>query len=244
MPIGMENYLLMSRIGGLNMNRKARILIIEDDKTIREELEMYLSVSGYEVRVLSDFSNTVKDALNQNPDLILLDVNLPGTNGMAVCEQIRRTSQVPIIFVTGNNTSMDELNGILRGGDDYITKPYQLPVLMARIGAVLRRTLGDGDRVSVKSEYKGVLLDIAAAQISKGQEKRELTKNELRILHCLYQHPGEIVSRADMIDYLWDNEVFIDDNTLSVHVARLRNKLSEIGAADFIETKRGLGYRI
>ena len=115
---------------------------------------------------------------------------------------------------------------------------------MARIAAVLRRTSGKPDTDSMKAEYKGVLLDIASAQISKGVHKRELTKNELKILHCLYQHPGEIVSRMDMIDFLWDNEVFIDDNTLSVNITRLRKKLNEIGASEFIETKRGLGYRI
>lgn len=225
------------------MNRKARILIIEDEENIRKELETYLTFSGYEVLSVSDFLNAAEDALKQEPDLILLDVNLPGVSGLTICEQIRRTSQVPIIFVTGNNTSMDELNCILRGGDDYVSKPYQLPVLMARIGAVLKRTMRQ-NTPSVKSEYKGVLLDLAAAQISKGGQKKELTKNELKILHCLYLHQGEIVSRADMIDYLWDNEVFIDDNTLSVHVTRIRNKLTEIGAPDFIETKRGLGYRI
>lgn len=225
------------------MNRKAKILIVEDEENIRRELKRYLSGFGYEAMVIHDFSNVAEDALKQNPDLILLDVNLPGENGLIICEQIRRTSQIPIIFVTGNNTSMDELNCILRGGDDYVSKPYQLPVLMARIGAVLKRTL-KADALSVKSEYKGVLLDLAAAQISRGEQKRELTKNELKILHCLYQHQGEIVSRADMVDYLWDNEVFIDDNTLSVHMTRIRNKLAEIGASDFIETKRGLGYRI
>ncbi len=173
-------------------------------------------------------------------------MNLPGVSGLKVCEKIRETSDVPVIFVTGNNTPMDELNGILRGGDDYVTKPYQLPVLTARIGAVLRRTLGRGQEreSSARQEYRGVVLDTAAARISKGEKLCELTKNELKILYCLFRHPGEIVSRADMIDYLWDNEVFIDDNTLSVNITRIRSKLKEIGAENFIETKRGMGYRI
>lgn len=199
---------------------------------------------GYEVSSVHDFSNVAAEILNEKPDLVLLDVNLPGMNGLNICEQIRKTSQIPIIFVTGNNTSMDELNCILRGGDDYISKPYQLPVLCARIAAVLKRTFGRTEAVSVKTEYKGVVLDTAAAQISKGEQKQELTKNELKILYCLYQHQGEIVARADIIDYLWDNEVFIDDNVLSVNITRIRSKLEEIGAPDFIETKRGLGYRI
>ena len=226
------------------MYEKERLLIIEDDENIRRELECYLSAFVYKVVAIQDFSNVVEDILSESPDLVLLDVNLPGVSGLGICEQIRKISQVPIIFVTGNSTSMDELNCILRGGDDYVSKPYQLPVLMARIAAVLRRTSGKPDTDSMKAEYKGVLLDIASAQISKGVHKRELTKNELKILHCLYQHPGEIVSRMDMIDFLWDNEVFIDDNTLSVNITRLRKKLNEIGASEFIETKRGLGYRI
>ncbi|HBI61668.1 MAG TPA: DNA-binding response regulator, partial [Lachnospiraceae bacterium] len=195
------------------MNGKGKLLIVEDEENIRRELEIYLAAAGYKVALIQDFSNMVEEILIENPDLVLLDVNLPGASGLEICEQIRKTSQVPIIFVTGNNTSMDELNCILRGGDDYVSKPYQLPVLMARIAAVLRRTLGNLDTDSMKLEYKGVLLDIASAQISKGIHKRELTKNELKILHCLYLHSGEIVSRMDMIDFLWDNEVFIDDNT-------------------------------
>ena len=226
------------------MNGKGKLLIVEDEENIRRELEIYLAAAGYKVALIQDFSNVVEVILNENPDLVLLDVNLPGVSGLEICEQIRKTSQMPIIFVTGNNTSMDELNCILRGGDDYVSKPYQLPVLMARIAAVLRRTLGNLDTDSMKLEYKGVLLDIASAQISKGIHKRELTKNELKILHCLYLHSGEIVSRMDMIDFLWDNEVFIDDNTLSVNITRIRKKLKEIGVPEFIETKRGLGYRI
>lgn len=226
------------------MNKRAKILIVEDDENICRELKCYLSNFGYEVTVIQNFSNVAVDILNENPDLVLLDVNLPGENGITICEQVRETSQLPIIFVTGNNTSMDELNCILRGGDDYISKPYELPILMARIASVLKRTLGKADSEALKSEYKGVWFDIGAAQISKGTQKRELTKNEFKILCCLYQHKGEVVSRANLIDYLWDNQVFIDDNALSVNITRLRNKLEEIGASDFIETKRGLGYRI
>ena len=226
------------------MGKRGKLLIVEDEETIRKELESYLLASGYEVSSLFDFSNVSADILAENPDLVLLDVNLPGVDGLDICGQIRKSSQTPIIFVTGKNTSADELSCILSGGDDYISKPYELPVLMARVAAVLRRTRGKQDADSTKLEYKGVLLDIASAQISKGRQVRELTKNELKILHCLYQHPGEIVPRMDLVDYLWDNEVFIDDNTLSVNVTRIRKKLNEIGAPDFIETKRGLGYRV
>lgn len=226
------------------MEKKAKILIIEDDEEISRELGEYLSRAGYDTVCIRQFSDVAKKALKEAPDLILLDVNLPGIDGLHICEQIRKTSQIPIIFVTGNNTSMDELNCMLRGGDDYVAKPYQLPVLMARIAAVLRRTMRTVETENPRPEYKGVSLDLAAAQIWKEGRKQELTKNEVKILHCLFEHPGEVVAREDILDYLWDHDVFIDDNTLSVHITRIRNKLKEIGAPDFIETKRGLGYRI
>ena len=226
------------------MDKKGKILIVEDDKTIREELQMTLMAAGYEARIMEDFSDPAGSALAVKPDLILLDVNLQKKSGLAICEEIRQYSQVPVIFVTATNTPIDELNGMLRGRDDYVSKPYQLPVLLARIGAVLRRTFGNGAGAPQKTEYKGIVLDIAAACVCKGSKKCDLTKNEMKILHCLFEHPGDFVSRTDIIDYLWDNEVFIDDNTLSVNVTRIRNKLKSIGAGDFIETKRGLGYRI
>ena len=226
------------------MERKAKILIVEDDKEIRSELEHYLSGAGYEAISLSDFSDAAADIQKTDPNLVLLDVNLPGESGLSICEKLRRTSQVPVIFVTANNTSMDELNCILRGGDDYVSKPYELPVLMARIGAVLRRTMGHAEESSVRQERRGVILDTAEKKKKKGEEKRELTKNEVKILYCLFRHQGEFVSRSDLIDELWDDEVFIDDNTLSVNITRIRGKLKEIGAEDFIETRRGLGYRI
>ena len=226
------------------MTDKKKLCIVEDEESIRRELECYLAAAGYQVSVIQEFSNAAAKVLEEKPDLVLLDMNLPGVSGLHICEQIRKKSQVPVIFVTGNNTSMDELNCLLRGGDDYVSKPYQLPVLMARIAAVLKRTSGPGPEESLQSEYKGVTLDLAAGRISRGDSAEELTRNELKILHCLWKHPGEIVSRVDLIDELWDNEVFIDDNTLSVNITRIRNKLKEIGAVDFIETKRGLGYRI
>lgn len=227
-----------------DMEEKKKLYIVEDDGNIRRELQSYLAAAGYQATAAEDFSNVAAQVLAAQPNLVLLDMNLPGISGLHICEQIREKSQVPVIFVTGNNTSMDELNCLLRGGDDFVSKPYQLPVLMARIAAVLRRTAGPGRTEACQSEYKGVTLDLAAGKILRGDCVQELTRNELKILHCLWKHPGEIVSRADLIDELWDHEVFIDDNTLSVNITRIRNKLKEIGAEDFIETKRGLGYRI
>ena len=225
----------------------ARIVIVEDDENIRQELHRFLCNAGYDAVCLTDFSDERKIAdtlLFMRPDLILLDMKLPGTNGLLICDELRKCSDVPIIFVTGSNTSMDELNCMMRGGDDYIAKPYQMPVLLAHIAAVLRRTMRENVKDKMNYDYRGVRFDLGAGSISHGEKRRMLTKNELKILDYLFKHQGEIVSRADLLDYLWDNEVFIDDNTLSVHVTRIRGKLEQIGVTDFIETRRGLGYCI
>lgn len=221
-----------------------RIMIVEDKEEIRQELKQLLENALYEVSTVIRFEEVAAQILEIQPDLVLLDMNLPGESGISICTKLRKQTDIPIIFVTGNNTSMDELNCIMQGGDDYIAKPYQAPILLARIAAVLKRT---ARRMPMKSScitYKGVTLDIAAGVISSGERQVELTKNEIKILHCLFQHPGKIVSRAELIEYLWDNEIFIDDNTLSVNMTRLRAKLEEVGVKDFIETKRGMGYKI
>ena len=221
----------------------AKIVIVEDEQTIREELASLLTQTGYSVSYLTEFQHATEDILERNPDLILMDVNLPGTNGLILCDQIRKKSQVPIIFVTSNNTSMDELNCIMRGGDDYVAKPYQIPILLARIAAVLKRSMRkeEGD---MSCQHKGVTLYPLAAQLQYQDKRIDLTRNELKILGILFEHKGEFVSRTTLMDILWDQEIYIDDNTLSVNVTRIRGKLQEIGMEDFIESKRGLGYRI
>lgn len=221
----------------------ATIVIVEDEQTIREELACLLTAAEYTVSYLTEFSHAAEDILERNPDLVLMDVNLPGTSGLVICDQIRVRSQVPIIFVTSNSTSMDELNCIMRGGDDYVAKPYQLPILMARIAAVLKRTMKKDD-VAGACCHKGVTLYPMAAQLEFNHKKVDLTRNELKIMGILFEHKGDFVSRSVLMDILWDQEIYIDDNTLSVNVTRIRNKLQEIGIEDFIESKRGLGYRI
>lgn len=182
------------------------------------------------------------------PDLILLDLNLPEESGFAICTKIREYSEIPVIFLTSRTDSMDELTGILKGADDYITKPFNAPILLARIANVLKRTAKkdavDAAKDLLQLEHKGVVLNLSAGTIEHAGKREELTKNELKILHFLYQRPGEIVPRVEIIEYLWDNEAFIDDNTLSVNMTRIRGKLLEIGVEDFIETRRGMGYRI
>ena len=220
------------------------IMIAEDDAVIRQELRVLLENALYQVTALEDFSDVASAVLAEKPDLVLLDLNLPGESGFGICTKIRAESEVPVIFVTSRTDSMDELNGMLKGGDDYITKPFQAPILLARIAAVLKRTYRDTKEEEQKLVHKGVELDIARGMVSCGTQQTELTKNELKILHYLFRKKGEIVPRADMIEYLWDNQVFIDDNTLSVNITRIRGKLREIGVCDLIETKRGMGYRI
>lgn len=219
------------------------ILIIEDEQGIRQELSQLLRNSLYEVTAVEQFDNLAEIVLEIQPDLVLLDLNLPGVSGFDVCADIRRKSEVPIIFVTSRTDTVDELNGMLKGGDDYITKPFYPPVLLARIAAVLKRTRKK-EREMLRFMHKGVELDLAKGCICYGGKQQELSKNEMKILHFLFLKKGEITPRMDLIEYLWDHEVYIDDNTLSVNITRIRSKLEQIGVKDFIETKRGMGYRI
>ncbi len=220
------------------------IVIVEDDAVIRQELKLLLENALYQVTALEDFSDVSSVVLSLETDLVLLDLNLPLESGFDICTKIRARSAVPVIFVTSRTDSMDELTGILKGGDDYITKPFQAPILLARIGAVLKRTQRQFEGEPARFVHKEVELDISRGTISFHGNQRELSKNELKIMHLLFKRKGQIVPRADMIEYLWDNQVFIDDNTLSVNITRIRGKLAEIGIEHLIETRRGMGYRI
>lgn len=219
------------------------ILIIEDDPAIRQELKQLLENALYRVTVLCEFQKTTEEILRIAPDLVLLDVNLPEESGFAICPKLREISDIPVIFVTARTDSMDELNGMLGGGDDYITKPFHAPILLAHIAAVLKRTR-KGAAEETRLLHKGVELDMARGCVRYQGRQAELSKNELKILFFLFRHKEEIVSRMDLIEYLWDQKVFTDDNGLSVNVTRLRSRLEEIGVYDLIETKRGMGYRV
>lgn len=221
-----------------------KILIVEDEASIRRELKILLENAMYQAAALERFQDITAQAQQEKPDLILLDVNLPGCSGFDVCVEIRERMDVPIIFLTSRTDSMDELNGMLKGGDDYITKPYQPSILLARIAAVLKRTKGAAVKERTLFTQKRVELDISRCSLRHRGNSVELTKNEMKIMHQLFQHPGEYVSRMELVEYLWDNQIFIDDNTLSVHIARIREKLKTIGVEGFIETKRGIGYRV
>lgn len=225
---------------GCEMN--IHILIVEDERVIRKELKILLENALYRVTALETFESVTEQVRIQKPDLILLDLNLPDAAGFDICTEIREESEVPIIFLTGRTDPMDELTGMLKGGDDYITKPYQAPILLARIAAVLKRT--SNTKESTILTCHGVGLDLVHTCLDYDGKSVDLSKNELKILHYLFQHTGEIVPRLDLIEYLWDNQVFIDDNTLSVNVTRIREKLKGIGVSQLIETKRGMGYRV
>ena len=218
------------------------ILIIEDDETFRQELAALLRGSLYRVTAPAQLDHIAARLSSIRPDLILLDLNLPGQSGFEVCTEIRKSSDVPIIFVTGRSDASDEVTALLKGGDDYITKPFQPAVLLAHITAVLKRT-GRWKEEPVL-EHRGVELDLAKGQVRFQGVSAELTKNELKILSCLFRHRGSIVSRAELTEYLWDEAVFLDDNALSIHITRIRGKLQELGLSDFIRTKRGMGYSI
>ena len=221
--------------------RMYTILIIEDDEAICRELQMLLQKQGYEAicwNMQEDIRELVK---THDPHIILLDINLPQMDGFTVCSQHRSFSKVPIIFVTSRNTDMDELCSMQMGGDDFITKPYNTSILLARIAALLKRSYEWKDQ---NLTHHGVLLDVAMSRVEFQNNTRELTKNEVKILHYMFQHKGEIIPREDLIDYLWDNKLFIDDNALSVNVTRIRNKLRELGVEDFIVTRHRQGYQI
>lgn len=221
-----------------------KIMIVEDDEKVRNELEIFLNNNGYQAETLKKFDNTIQDILSQNPDLILLDINLPNADGEYICKEIRKQSNVPIIIVTSRDNEIDELLCINYGADHYITKPFNIQILLAKIVAILRRSNIETALFQEKIEGKEFVLNIDKSTIEKDKHVIELTKNELRILKYLMQNRGKIVSREEIMECLWDNESFIDDNTLTVNITRLRNKLEELNLKELLETKRGQGYML
>ena len=218
-----------------------KILIVEDDEKLRNELEIFLNNNGYQAECLKKFDNTIHDILEINPNLILLDINLPGVDGEYICKEIRKQSDMGIIIVTSRDNELDELVSINYGADYYITKPFNIHILLAKINSLLRRT-NNSIESKDKIDAKDFILNISNSTIIKDDKIIDLTKNEYKILKYLIENREKIVSREDIMDCLWENESFIDDNTLSVNITRLRSKLEELGLKDIIETKRGQGY--
>ena len=218
-----------------------KILIVEDDEKLRNELETFLNNNGYQAETLKSFNHTIQDILNRNPNLLLLDVNLPNADGEYICKEIRKQSNLPIIIVTSRNNEIDELLSLNYGADHYITKPFHLQILLAKIASLLRRTNIETN-VQHKIETKDFVLNTDKSTIQKDGKEIELTKNEFRILKYLVQNRNKIVAREEIMACLWDSENFIDDNTLTVNITRLRNKLEELDLKELIQTKRGQGY--
>ena len=220
-----------------------KILIVEDDEKLRAELEKFLKNNGYNISTISKFDNITEDILSKNADLVLLDINLPGADGEYICKEIRKTSNVPIIMITCRDNELDELISLNNGADQYVTKPYNLQILLAKISGLLKRNQRT-DMKQNKIDFKDFILDVSKSVIEANNKQVELTKNEFKILHFLTLNRGKIVPREDIMEYLWDSEAFIDDNTLTVNIKRLRNKLEELNLQDLIETRRGQGYII
>lgn len=232
---------MQDRKGVAVLLEKPFVYIVEDDAAIAGELARALEREGFRTVAAERFDRVVPDILATAPDLVLLDLTLPGTDGQFIARDLREHSQVPIIVLTSRTTEIDEVMAMNLGADDFIPKPYRLRVLVARIQALLRRA--DGGAATILS-HNGVELDSARSVARANGREVELTKNECRILALLMSRAGQVVPRADIMRDLWESEAFIDDNTLTVNINRLRATLEKIGVANYLVTKRGQGYTV
>lgn len=220
-----------------------RILIVEDDEVIAGLVKKHLQSWGYQVDCVTDFAHVLADFARKDPQLVILDLKLPFYNGFHWCEEIRRISQVPIVFLSSAADNMNMVMAMSRGADDFIAKPFDMNVLAAKVQALLRRTYSFGKASSIL-EHGGAVLNPGSGYLTWEGEQVDLTRNEIRILQILFENAGRIVSRDAIMMKLWENDSFIDDNTLTVNMTRLRKKLEGIGLEDFIVTKKGVGYML
>ncbi|MBE3595017.1 MAG: response regulator transcription factor [Candidatus Carbobacillus altaicus] len=220
-----------------------KVMIVEDDLTIARAIQDHLSKWDYDVTYVTDFKNITEQVIRFLPHLVLLDVVLPFFNGFYWCGEIRKISKVPIIFISSASDNMNIVMAINMGGDDFIVKPFDLNVLTAKVGALMRRTYSFQGQINV-IEHRGIVLNLSDATLIYRDQKIELTKNEFKILQLLMENIGKVVSREEIMQRLWENDAFVDDNTLTVNIARLRKKLAESGLDHFITTKKGLGYMV
>ena len=218
-----------------------KMLRVEDDKKLSKELEKFLSQNGYEISRITSFENIINDILNSKCNMVLLDINLPGNNGEYICKEVRKISEVPIVMITSVDSELDQLISLNYGADDYITKPFNIQILLAKIATILKRT-NSNNKDQSKIDCKDFILNLSKSTIEKEEKEIELTKNEFKIIYYLVQNRGKIVPREEIMSYLWDSEMFVDDNTLTVNITRIRNKLEEINLKDILETRRGQGY--
>ncbi|MGI6068890.1 MAG: response regulator transcription factor [Blautia sp.] len=220
-----------------------KILIVEDDLTIAGTVANQLSSWGYQVKCVEDFQNVLQEFAGFDPQLVLMDLSLPFYNGFHWCDEIRKISQIPILFLSSASDNMNIVMAMSRGADDFISKPFDMGVLVAKVQAMLRRAYSFGGTSNIL-EHGGAILNLANTTLTWNGEAVELTKNDFRILQILFENAGKVVSREAIMTKLWENDSFIDDNTLTVNMTRLRKKLEAVGLKDFIVTKKGLGYRI
>ena len=218
------------------------VYVVEDDAAIRGELIEVLERNGLETAACETFDHVVEDIQAAHPDVVLLDLTLPGTDGQFICRELRSVSDVPIMVLTSRVTEIDEVLSMNMGADDFIPKPYRARVLVARIQALLRRAAGVSERKQL--EHNGLTLDLSRSTASVGNKQVELTKNEMRILALLISRAGTIVSREAIMRDLWDSDAFVDDNTLTVNINRLRSTLEKIGVTGYLTTHRGRGYSV
>lgn len=220
-----------------------KIMIVEDDRVISSEIKKHLEQWGYDVFSVTDFRNVITDFVSFSPQLVLMDISLPFFNGYRWCSEIRKLSNVPVVFISSSSDNMNIVMAVNMGGDDFIAKPFDIDVLTAKIQALIRRTYDfSGDAPLI--EAGGVILNTADTTLRYRDEKIELTKNEYRIVQVLIENKGRVVSRDTLMKRLWETDSFVDDNTLTVNMARLRKKLEDYGINGFIRTKKGLGYMV
>lgn len=217
-----------------------KIAVVEDDRVLRKALKSLLEENGYGTCCLEDFSNVEEEILRAGPDMVLLDILLPGTNGQEILRNLRQKSQIPVIMVTSREGDMDQILAMSYGADDYITKPYNPTLLLLKLEAVFRRIQPETPQEEVT--WGGITLNLLRSTMTHEGEERVLSKNEFCIFYYLVKNQGRIVSRDELMDYLWDCNDFVDDNTLTVNINRLRKKLEEAGIRNAIETRRGQGY--
>ncbi len=220
-----------------------RVLIVEDDEVIATQVKKHMEAWDMEVHCIQDFRNVMGEFLSRKPQLVLMDIGLPFYNGYHWCQEIRRVSKAPIVFISSAADNMNIVMAVNMGADDFVVKPFSLEVLMAKVQAVLRRAYDFGASPEIL-EHGGAVLDLDAAALNVNGERVDLTKNEYRILRTLMENKGRVVSRELLMDRLWETDCYVDDNTLTVNVTRLRRKLSGAGLSDFIVTKKGIGYLI
>lgn len=220
---------------------KHKILIVEDDETILSSIVKSLKMWDLDARGINDFHDVTSEFIAYNPSLVIMDIGLPFYNGYKWCEDIRKLSKVPIIFLSSMSDNMNIVMAINMGGDDFIAKPFDTSVLVAKVLALLRRTYDYHSSLKNLS-FKDIILNVDDSSVSYLDKKIDLSKNEFRILKTLFENSQKIVSRELLMQKLWETDIFIDDNTLSVNITRLRKKLEDIGIYDLIETKKGQGY--